>query len=118
MASTGHLFCTKPQVCVNICIQSCAPTVASSVYHLSELVVITHTYYAIGGERTTHYYKVVEIFNPMSNTWTQIPDMLIAGSQAGVCTLDGKLQESLFFRERYKAEESSSFPTDSETASA
>ena len=73
---------------------------ASSVYHLSELVLITHTNYAIGGERTTHYYKVVEDFNPMSNTWTQIPDMLIAGYQAGACALDGKLQESLSFSEK------------------
>ena len=102
MASTGHLFCTKPQVHVNICIQSCAPTVASSVYHLSELVLITHTNYAIGGERTTHYYKVVENYNPTSNTWTQIPDILMASSQAGACTLDGKLhvQESLSFSEK------------------
>ena len=42
----------------------------------------------------------MEDFNPMSNTWTQIPDMLIAGYQAGACTLDGKLQESLSFSEK------------------
>ena len=42
----------------------------------------------------------MEYLNPMSNTWTQIPDMLIALSQAGACTLDGKLQESLSFSEK------------------
>ena len=47
--------------------------------------------YAIGGETTAHCYKSVEAYDPKANTWTSLPDMHIARSGAGACTLDGKI---------------------------
>lgn len=47
--------------------------------------------YAIGGETTAHTYKSVEAYDPHTGLWSNIPDMHIARSGAGACSVNGKL---------------------------
>ena len=57
---------------------------------LSSLPFFIDKLYAIGGETTQYCYKSVEEYDPVTNTWTIVPDMHTARSGAGAAALDGR----------------------------